>query len=326
MYSFVPYPKALSYALLVCLSCSSAFAADPAPSQAAAKVNGHVISLQKLDHEIERQPMLAMQKAQAKGNPEALKELQKSALDRIISRELLLDAALKSSSVDEKAVEQSVNGVIAQYGGEEKLAELLPSIKTTLKEFRQEVANDFRIRQYLDKQVKPKSDLAESDVKKAFEANPDRFAQPELVHARHILIKVDPQASPEDSAKALERINELYKRASAPGADFAALAKENSDCPSAERGGDLGQFPKGAMVPEFEQVAFSAKPGEVSKPIKTQFGYHLIKVETHSVAQKPDFARAKPMIESDLRAKQQAAAVEAHVSELRTKAKVEILL
>ena len=85
------------------------------------------------------------------------------------------------------------------------------------------------------------------------------------VRASHILVKTESEA------------NELLGQIKA-GQDFAELAKKHSDCPSGSRGGDLGFFTKGRMVKEFEDAAFGMEPGQVSEPVKTQFGYHLIKV------------------------------------------------
>jgi len=87
------------------------------------------------------------------------------------------------------------------------------------------------------------------------------------VHARHILVKT------EDEAKVI-----LYDVTSG-GKDFSAVAKEKSLCPSGKQGGDLGWFGRGQMVKEFEDAAFSLEPGKISQPVKTQFGWHLIKVE-----------------------------------------------
>ena len=99
-------------------------------------------------------------------------------------------------------------------------------------------------------------------------------AVPEQVRASHILVKVD---KPDDDAAALEKITKIRERALA-GEDFAALAAENSDCPSKARGGDLGAFGHGQMVPEFDKAAFEQPVGEIGEVVKTQFGYHIVKV------------------------------------------------
>ncbi len=132
-------------------------------------------------------------------------------------------------------------------------------------------------------------------------------AEPE-VHARHILVET------EDEAKQV--VEELKK-----GADFAELAKKKSKDPGASDGGDLGFFTKDQMVPEFSAAAFSLEPGKISDPVKSQFGWHVIKVEEKRNRKPPDFEQVKPQIESYLTRKAQGAAVE----KLRADAKIERL-
>jgi peptidyl-prolyl cis-trans isomerase C len=132
-------------------------------------------------------------------------------------------------------------------------------------------------------------------------------AEPE-VHARHILVET------EDDAKQV--VEELKK-----GADFAELAKKKSKDPGASDGGDLGFFTKDQMVPEFSAAAFSLEPGKISDPVKSQFGWHIIKVEEKRNRKPPDFEQVKPQIENYLTRKAQGAAVE----KLRAEAKVERL-
>jgi peptidyl-prolyl cis-trans isomerase D len=120
--------------------------------------------------------------------------------------------------------------------------------------------------------------VTDDEIQKYYAANKDALQDPVQIHARHILVTVKDSDSEAAKKKAKERIDKIYKEAKA-GADFAKLAKNNSDGPSAANGGDLGWFGKGAMVPDFEKAAFALKKGEVSEPIRTQFGWHVIKVE-----------------------------------------------
>jgi parvulin-like peptidyl-prolyl isomerase len=136
--------------------------------------------------------------------------------------------------------------------------------------------------------------VTEAEVDEEYEKiKPNYKSEAERVRASHILIPIGPQTeamgaekppepSPEDkkkwTAEALAKAEELYKKATAPGADFALLAKENSIGPSADKGGDLGVFTKDRMVEEFSAVAFKLKPGEISKPVETKFGVHIIKM------------------------------------------------
>ncbi|MFZ5392354.1 MAG: peptidylprolyl isomerase [Patescibacteria group bacterium] len=111
----------------------------------------------------------------------------------------------------------------------------------------------------------------------------------EKVSAKHILISADQSASEEDVAKAKEKAMEVIKKLK-EGGDFAALAKEYSNDPSvSQNGGDLGYFSRGMMVPEFEKAAFALEKGQISEPVKTDFGWHIIKVEDKKGSVKNSF-------------------------------------
>jgi peptidyl-prolyl cis-trans isomerase C len=156
-------------------------------------------------------------------------------------------------------------------------------------------------------QKKVRGAISDAAIKTRYDEAVKNFTPQEEVHARHILVES------EDAAKSV--IAELNK-----GTDFAQLAKTKStDKGSAVQGGDLGYFVKGAMVPEFAEAAFAMRPGEVSKtPVKTQFGYHVIKVEDKRMGSVPPFDQAKPMI-----ARQIAEEIQQKmVTDLRSKAKI----
>ncbi len=132
------------------------------------------------------------------------------------------------------------------------------------------------------------------------------FANKEEVRARHILVKTEKEAK--------EIIEKLEG-----GADFAAIAKEKSTGPSGAGGGDLGFFAKGQMVPEFDKVVFDLKPGELfGDPVKTQFGFHVIKVEERRKKEVPPFEKVK----EQLRAEMSQSLGAAYVEGLRDKAKI----
>ena len=147
--------------------------------------------------------------------------------------------------------------------------------------------------------------LDEADVRKYFEAHKAEFEQ---VHARHILIRVQGSPSPVrpgqkdlTDAEALAKAQDLRKRIQA-GEDFAQLAKrESDDTGSGANGGDLGSFRRGQMVPTFEQAAFAMQPGDLSDPVKSQFGYHLIKVEA---TESKSFEEVRPELERRMRPEQ----------------------
>src|SRR6201995_5218385 len=154
--------------------------------------------------------------------------------------------------------------------------------------------------------VEGKSATNDAAMKQVYEDASKQISGEQEVPPRHILVET------EDEAKAVKA--ELDK-----GADFAELAKKKSKDPGASDGGDLGFFTKDQMVPEFSAVAFALEPGKISDPVKSQFGWHIIKVEEKRNRQAPDFAQVKPQIETYVARKAQAE----YVSKLREGAKVE---
>ncbi|MCW9033789.1 MAG: peptidylprolyl isomerase [Rhodospirillales bacterium] len=160
-------------------------------------------------------------------------------------------------------------------------------------------------RAYLAKHIT--SQVSDDKLKAAYETLKASTPQEDEVHARHILLETEEQA------------NEVIK-AIAGGKDFAELAKEKSKGPSGANGGDLGFFKAGAMVPEFSKAAFEMKPGESSKTaIRTQFGWHVIKVEERRPIKAPTFEEAKPQLENEV-AREIGADI---LGKLRTNASIE---
>jgi peptidyl-prolyl cis-trans isomerase C len=154
--------------------------------------------------------------------------------------------------------------------------------------------------------VEGKAATTDENMKKVYEDAAKQITGEQEVHARHILVETEDQA---------KKIEEDLKK----GADFAELAKKESKDPGASDGGDLGFFTKDQMVPEFSTAAFALEPGKISDPVKTQFGWHVIKVEEKRTRKAPDFEQVKPQIETYVVRKAQAD----YVAKLRTAAKVE---
>jgi parvulin-like peptidyl-prolyl isomerase len=158
--------------------------------------------------------------------------------------------------------------------------------------------------------------IEDAELRKYYEAHRSEFDQ---VHARHILIRaqgspvpVKPGQKDLPEPEALAKAQEIRKQILA-GADFATLAKESDDAGSAVNGGDLGFFGHGQMVPSFEETAFKLKPGDVSEPVKTQFGFHIIKVES---------VKGFDDVRADVERKMRPEQVRKSIEELQKKASV----
>ena len=142
--------------------------------------------------------------------------------------------------------------------------------------------------------------VSDAQIAEFYQDNLEKFKVKEQVKARHILIKVADDAAPEEVEKARAEISAVLVEVNA-GGDFAELAKKYSQGPSNSMGGDLGWFGRGAMVKPFEEVAFALTPGSVSEPVRTQFGFHLIKNEEYRAAHTREMAEVKAGIDKDLR-------------------------
>ena len=149
--------------------------------------------------------------------------------------------------------------------------------------------------------------VEDEEVEAYYEVNQKQFVKGATVQAKHILV------AEEDACKEILAAIESGEKT------FEDAAKESSTCPSGQRGGDLGEFGKGQMVKEFEDAAFTAEIGQVVGPVKTQFGYHLIKVEKKNEEKVSEFAEVEASIKRNLAQQKQNDAYMAKVSELRAK-------
>jgi parvulin-like peptidyl-prolyl isomerase len=293
------------------------------PSTVAATVNGSSITIGDLNKELTR-PDLKAAIDTLKENPAELGKLKSAVLSSMIDRELLLKAAKLSPSYKADEVAKETQTIIDEQGGKSVLQPILASYGTTWDVFEQDMNKRLTIERYIEKDLLSSISITDANLKAAFDANPSLYGEPEKVRARHILFLVKKDAPPEADKAALAKAQDTYKKATAPGADFAKLASELSDdSGSKAEGGDLGFFTKGMMVPEFEKEAFALKVGTVSQPVKTAYGYHIIKVEEHVAAAAPDFEKSKDKIRYRLMAEAHDKTVLDKLAQLRQTAAID---
>jgi parvulin-like peptidyl-prolyl isomerase len=208
---------------------------------------------------------------------------------------------------------------------EEQAAQILQRQGRTLESFKRELRQAVelhlqteRLRDLVVGPIEP----TEQELSAYLEEHREDYDTPEEVHARHILIRVPEGASEAEIAQAKKQIEDIKKELE-NGADFAELAKKYSQDPgSAPNGGDLGFFRRGQMVKEFEDAAFSLEPGQISDPVRTQFGFHLIKVEEKKPAQHPELAQIRERVLKDYIAAERTRRFEQFYAELKAHAKI----
>jgi peptidyl-prolyl cis-trans isomerase D len=170
--------------------------------------------------------------------------------------------------------------------------------------------------------VRAKIKPSEADVAAEYEKRKDEMTVPEQANVAHILVSVKEGGGADADAVARAKAENIAARAKVPGADFAKLANENTDDPSGKTtGGQLPPFSRGQMVPEFEAQAFAMEPGEIRGPIKTQFGYHIIKFNSKTPDRTRSLAEARPMLTAELAESQASGEVERLARELAEKLK-----
>ena len=252
--------------------------------------------------------------------------LDKQALEQLVSAELLYQAASKLELKDlDKQIDARLAQGKARFKDEQDFKKAIKDLEMDEKELREYTRRDLLITTFIETTFVSKAAVSELEIRAFYDKNIDKFKQDDAVKASHILIGSDSSASADDKKKAREKAEKLKKDMTA-GADFAVLAKENSTCPSAQQGGDLGFFGKGQMVPAFEKVAFALKPGEISDVVETQFGYHLIKLTEKKPAVTTDLKDVKAKIEDYLKGQKVNEAIQKYLEETKKTAKIEILL
>lgn len=272
--------------------------------------------------------------------------------DRVVN-ELIVKALLNQEmqkrgiEVTNKDVDDAVKEIIDKVGSKEQLDALLKQNGISNSQFKKDLKEEVKMKK-LAKEL-GSSNVSDAEAKKFYNDNISKFKHPDKVRASHILISVNPQeieevvkSDPnnknidETAVKAKvaaevqakeAKANQILAEAKKNPTQFAKLAKENSeDTATANKGGDLGFFAAKEMVPEFSKAAFSMKPNTISdKPVKTQFGYHIIMVTDRSAAGQDPFEKVKPSIKAYLENQKQIELIDKLTESLKKSAKIEYI-
>ena len=272
--------------------------------------------------------------------------IKERVVNELIVKALLEDEIAKRGiEVTNKDVDNAVKEIVDKLGSKEQLDTLLKEHGITASQFKQDLKEEVKMKK-LAKEL-GSSNVSDAEAKKFYNENPKNFKHPEKVRASHILISVNPEeiteiiksdaknknlddsaikAKVDEEIKAKEaKANQLLAEAKKDPSKFAKLAKENSeDTTSAVKGGDLGFFNDKEMVPEFSKAAFSMKPNTISdKPVRTQYGYHIIMVTDRAAASTTPFEKAKPDIKGYLENQKQIELIDNLIESLKKNAKID---
>lgn len=244
----------------------------------------------------------------------------------MMTEEMVTQKAVNAESstieVTDEEVKAEMAKIAEQMGGEDAMKQQIEQAGETMESATAQIKESIQQQKWLEKQTGGEIKATDEEAKAFYEGNTEQFQQPETVRASHILIAV-PTGADEKVLAEKKKVAEDAKARVDKGEDFAKVATELSEDPgSKETGGDLNFFAKDRMVPEFAEAAFAMKKGDVSEPVKSQFGFHVIKVTDKKEAGKATFDESKVQIVEYLTAQKRREVVQKAVKEARGRAKV----
>ncbi len=302
-----------------------AFDAKPAvdPAKALVTVDGAVLTYGEADAMVKR--MLLSQ-----GAPEAqldaiLQQMGDSMRGRIVDQfvvsTLLKNEALaRKIEITDAEIEVTLSNLTARLPPGTDLKTALANMGVTLEQVRKDVSDNERIRKLYESETGKIPAATDAEVAAYYDENAEQFTTGEEVSARHILIgsrEEDETKKAEAKAKA-----EGLRKQLVEGADFAALAAANSDCPSKAEGGSLGSFGRGRMVPAFDEAAFALATNVISEVVETPFGFHIIQVTDRKAGGKTALEDVREKVAEQLTTKKRNEAFEQVIEGLRAKATI----
>ncbi len=236
--------------------------------------------------------------------------------DQIDSLPMQIQIALASSpEMKEQLLDRWVQITLLAQAARNEGLDKKPEVMARVENLK----NSVLAQEYAQMALKNKVNVTDDDVKAYYETHRKDMSEPAKVRARHILIRVSENAN-KDKWEAARKLALKIRNKIKSGADFAEMAKKYSDDPGTkDRGGELGFFSKGRMVPEFEKAAFNLKVGEISQPVKTVFGYHIIQVEEKMPAKQKSFNEVKDQIRRNLSIEKQRNLLEKIMADLKTR-------
>jgi len=292
----------------------------------AAVVNNQVIAWS----EVEQRAAPELQRVAAERDParrgKLREQVMRAAVEQLVG-DKLLDVEVREFNIDvtDAELDVALEDVRRQNNREpEQFVQLLAEEGYTLESYKAFMRKHLARLKLVNLKVRSRVKVSEEDLRAEYARFSRMEGEDPEVHARHILVKVDPGAPAEKVKAAEEKAQALAAEARRPGVDFVELAKAKSEGPSAPDGGDLGFFKRGMMVPEFDKVAFTLQPGEVSDPVRTRFGFHVIRVDERRAAEVAPFEDVKDQLRERLLRGQMEKYTAQYVQELKQKASVEI--
>lgn len=295
----------------------------PDPHKVVATVNGRPIT-QRQVYGLAAANTARLQEMGKRIPADAEPEIRQMALQQLIDLELMADAARKAGlKADAKEIDSYIGNAKARFPSEAEYKKYMVQSKLSESDLRSDLESQLLAQAYGDAETKGlKPD--EAAAKKLYDENRDKFKKSDEAHVLQILVKSNASDPPAKREEARKRAEEAYQKAKA-GDDFGKLAKEYSQAPNAAKGGDVPFFPRGVMVPKFEELSFTLPVGQISTVFETPYGFNVIKILERRDGQIATWDEVKPQILSRIAASMQGQILGQKVAALRSSAKIQVL-
>ncbi len=260
-------------------------------------------------------------------DPEARRRLDRSILDRLIEREVLLQEADKLKvEIPDEEIKKTVVEFRKQFPEEQDYQNYLKQFGVDEPKLKEGVRADFRVRRLLEQEVFSTLSVSEETLRREYERRKEALGEPEEVRARHIFFRIPKNAEQTAVAALLAQAEDVRTQVLSDPTKFASLAKKYSDGPAQRSGGELGYFTRAQMPKAFSEAAFSLKIGEVSPVVQTETGLHLIMLEARRGGKSRTFEELRGPLGAELLAELKRKALEQYLRELRSRSKVVVYL
>ena len=315
---------------LALLMLFSAPAAAKVVERIVAVVGNEIVLLSELEDRVRPMMRQLNQIKDKTMRAQRLDEVRRQMLDMMIDEKLIaLQGTRLKLNVEDKDLERAVADVMSKNNLTRKeLEEALAQEGKTITGYKQQILKPQLMRlRVLNVAVRSRVSVSQDEIKALYQQNLRKLGVETKVRARHIFVTVPEGADAAETAKRKARAVELLRRVKAKGADFAAIAKETSDDPvTKEDGGDLRYFGRGTLPSNIEEVVFALKKGEIRGPLRTERGFHIVKLEDRKESSARSLDEVKGQLRQTLYGQKMENATKSWLGELRKKTHIDLRL
>jgi len=250
-------------------------------------------------------------------------QIYRTVLEDMVGVELLFQSSQTSEmEATSEEVDKEFEGLRSRYPSEGDFEKQLAAESISIEELKSALRKDLSVQKLVEKKLAVRVNITDENIRRFYDENQSEMQQPEQFKVRHILIRADQDATPEAKAAARQKIETLRRRIVDEGADFSALAQENSEDPASRRNGGSITMVRGQTVEQFENAAVNLAPGGVSDVVETQYGFHILKLDEKVPARTVPFEEVSARIKDYLMQQEVRQVVKMEVETLKQKATV----